>query len=181
MIDILFPPKNRVESELLARLYISHYNASKSVMNGSKMVFTIALQGSGNLIQALAAGILSTGHMHAPVEASRNFIFHSNEEITREMLVPGFGNSVHKDSIDPNFVEVDNLLASMYPAKHEIVMKRQDELAKVRGKVIHRNAAAITACVAECLNIPLGMEVLLFFIPRMSQWVHSVVEDKKDN
>ena len=174
MIDILFPVKDEISRELLVRTCIAHFNASKNNSNGSKIVFSISLEGSGSLIQALSAGLLSTGRLHAPVELARNFIFHWNEKIEEGVVVPGFGHSIFKSEVDPSFKEVDKLLEERFSDKWEMVMERQDELSLLKGKILYRNAAALTACVAECLELPVGMELLLFAFPRMTQWMDSV-------
>lgn len=177
MIDILFPSRNKIERELLVRLYIAHYNSSKNNSNGSKTVFTLSSQGSGSLLQGISAGLLSTGMLHAPVEAARNFIFYRDIKIQEGMIVPGFGHSVFKDKIDPSFDDVDKLLEKEYSDKWSKVTERQNELSLLKGRNIYRNAAAFTACVAECLELPVGMELLLFAIPRMTEWVNSVVSE----
>lgn len=177
MIDILYPEilRDEKKKEIYGRILLSHYTASiYNKKNGSRVAFQIALGGSNNIVASICAGLLSTGYRHAPIIAARDFIFHSNENVERGRIYPGYGHSVYKDGIDPSFIEVAQKIEEYYPSIWEMVVRRNNEINEMNGIHIFPNAAAITAAAAEILEIPAPMELMLFIIPRATEWVASV-------
>lgn len=176
------------QSQELRHLIVkAHYEAAINNQGNISVVASLAAyQGSGNPYQAIAAGILSMGGMHAPIDAARSLVKRYNEDRGkfREMIayllkakirIPGFGNSFYKDQIDPSFQPAYNKyleITGLYNPV-EIISEMVNRDCKERGKpFLHPNAAIITAAIAELLELPPGQEISLALQGRITAWVN---------
>lgn len=157
--------------ELLRLLWDAHVRAStQNNTNASNVAVMVAASGSGSLQHALASAILSTGGLHAPVTQARTVLFRTPipAKAPEDTLVPGFGNSFFKDSIDPAW---DALVSKL--KEHPKVwrpIEAWQELIADSGRAVYPNAAAFTAAVAELVGWPDGLEPVLVIQPRISVW-----------
>lgn len=168
---------SQTQKDLISALMIAHMNATFSNKNLSKDVFLASLQGSSNALQAVCAGLLSTGSTHAPVIHARDVLFNfekSDEQVNNDishmvrigLRVPGFGNSFFKDNIDPAFQPIYDFLSDT------IEGKRIDFVNNIINKGLFPNAACLTAAVASYCNLPRLMELWLFIAPRTASWLY---------
>lgn len=167
-------------------LHMAHYNAAlQNQGNISTVAAMTAYQGSQNPYQSIAAGILSMGGRHAPIDAARSLVrqYSQNKDnairsieflLKKGIKVPGFGNSFFKKEIDPSFkpaydkyLEITGL-NNPVEGISEYLNKYQFE----RGKnFLFPNAAIITAAIAEEANLPNGEEIAIALQGRMSAWI----------
>lgn len=162
-LELPFASENPALMELLIR---AHQEAAESNSNASSQLCQIASAGSGDFSKGMIAAIASIGGMHAPLYQARMVYRHATKEwIANQKIVPGFGNSFYKGSIDPSFVNLDAVLRVTYPE----VSARIDELHGWVKKV-YPNAALYTAAVCELCKVPDGIESVLFVISRAPVW-----------
>lgn len=159
------------DEELLECLIDAHQRAARSNTNASSQLAMIASNGSGDFSKGVMAAVASIGGAHAPLQQARMVYRHATKEwIEAQRIVPGFGNSFYKDSIDPSFKELDSKLRKDHPE----AAARIDELHGYVKKV-HPNAALYTAAVCEICMVPDGIESSLFIISRVPIWASQVV------
>lgn len=159
------------DKKMLELLFIAHATAAETnvpVSSGAVINSAIA---SGDFDKAVISAICMTGDVHAPVRAARNVIFRGYSAVGK---IPGFGNSFYKDEIDPAFVPLDIYLSNYYP---EVRIKITEANSKCSG--LYPNAAAYTAAVAEIINLPEGLEQLLFILPRLCVWAKQYKDNVK--
>ena len=174
------PNLNAEQSRLLQAVIDAHQKAAQVNKNVSSITFLQAAAGSGRLEAAMAAAILTIGHLHAPLTGAR-WLY---EKATREAIlmmvqqgtkVPGFGNSFHKDKVDPVWDDVLTILRFSFPK----VDARLNELVGwmlEAGKPLYPNAALFTAAVCSELKIRGGTETSLFVLWRLPMWVDMFTE-----
>ena len=172
--SLLNIPISRPHETMLRALFNGHRNAAENNDNASSNTYR-ALRALGKEVpERLAGAILTTGGTHAPVVATRRIIYAPTMQGVRILLetkriIPGFGNSFFKDSIDPAFSEfVECVRDSDQFAK---IMEVSELIESRTGKKLQPNAAAFTACAAEILRLKTPMEYALFAIPRMCAWL----------
>lgn len=169
------------QESLVRELLVAHHTASLLNGSASKMCSSIGFEGSGSPINGVICGLSTLGDKHGPVTKARNYIytpFYQDSVIMRDLIdpsfrVPGFGHSMYKEKIDPAFDKVVSLIHSN--EKFIQLLRIQDIIADERkGKVIPINAAGITACVTEILNLPSPMENWFFIVGRVGDWLNSM-------
>jgi citrate synthase len=167
-------PFTEQEKELIQALGRAHH---KSVFreNASTAVMMITADAAKDLGKAIAAAILTTGALHAPIEDTIQFlqepypahlVFHI---LAENRKVPGWGGNFQKDQIDPIWAEVDHLVREFSPelrAKLDAVTGRLAE----SGKPVLPNPSAYTACVAIILKMPPKLAPYLFIAGRLPGW-----------
>lgn len=160
--------------ELLKALFLAHQRAAIG-QNASCVNFLNAINGSGQLMPAICAALLTTGGRHAPVLKARELLqkpYLANEILDSGLKVPGFGHSIFKDQTDPAFLPVTsrindvNLLNRITDIKETIIENT--------GHTLYPNAAIITAAVAETLKLPPMMELWLFIVCRTYAWINAL-------
>lgn len=167
-------------------IHLAHEGAARNNENNiSNVLVTLSAIGSGDLGKSLVAGICGIGNIHAPITQARRVLFflpmdYIEREIERGAMIPGFGNSFHKDSIDPAFIDFDTILRSGYP---DIATKLQNlsDLMKKHQRPHHPNAAAYTAIAAELLGMASGLESLLLIKPRLEVWAERFATARKES
>jgi len=185
------------QGSLITLLEEAHYLAGKRNPSISRDTFLSALAGSGNITQAIAAALLTTGKMHAPLNETRQLfnLFRRNPEMARQavrealsdgMKIPGVGNSFFKDSIDPSFRDIkeayEEVYALIYPkspisildgftemVNSEIAAKKEPE------SFLYANAAGITAAVMELFLAPPYFENWVFISGRTRAWIELAI------
>jgi citrate synthase len=159
------------DDTLLNLLVKAHQDAARNNPNASAELCKVATEGSGDFTKGVIAGLAATGGAHAPLGAARTVYKYGfiNYWDTGEK-VPGFGNSFYKDKIDPAFVPTITHIKKYHTKYFERVVHLTNEIQKLMGKRLQPNAALITACVAEILEIPLGYESLIFMLARIPVW-----------
>lgn len=158
--------------ELILRTLSAHYVASKANSNMSKMCYVNSHFGSGNALMGVIGGISTLGGAHGPITKARQVIFQSktiSELLESGQKVPGYGGSFFKDFTDPAFEAVCEFIHSNENFK--ILQDGAEEVNNHKGRtIVFPNAAGITACVAEILNLPDHMENWFFLAGRIPQW-----------
>jgi hypothetical protein len=165
--------KNPNPEALLDPLMDAHMAAARRLDNASTNAVINACAGSGDLGKGIAAALLTTGYRHAPLEQARR-VYEEGIELPARFPIPGFGNSFFKDSIDPAFSTLSELLEEEYPsiaARIELLTKQVRELT---GKNLFPNAALFTAAVCSEIGVPRGAEIAIFILARMPVWVDLV-------
>jgi hypothetical protein len=174
-IDFDFLPDHDCEQEaaLLTCLMEAHRRATRDNQNISKIVATTVYQTSGSFVQALAAGVLTVGGIHAPVEAARRDFCEFEPEVYRLRIrskerLAGLGNDFYKDRIDPAFQPVMVELERHWPD----AFARLQAMSKIafEEKKLFLNAALLTAACCEICKVPPGIEYALLFVARMPVW-----------
>jgi hypothetical protein len=134
----------------------------------------LAYIGSGNITQAIASGLLTTGELHAPIEDAYFNLTQASDEYLQSLdRVEGFGNSFFKDSIDPSFQPVYDVISKDYPH----LIDRLSHIQRV-SEIEHLfpNAAIITSmCLVAC-GLPPEYGVALFVKYRVSAWADLCLE-----
>lgn len=173
--------------ELRHLIVQAHYDAAmNNPGNISAVVAVSAYQGSGNPYQAIAAGILSMGGMHAPIDSARSLVRRIRQDykqaersilylLDNKIKIPGFGNSFYKDKIDPSFHAAYNQYMAIAGEGNPIDIISQIVNGYFRSKAqdtfLYPNAAIITAAIAELLELPPGQEIVLALEGRIRAWV----------
>jgi citrate synthase len=159
---------SRQRYELLHLLETAHGRAARDNSNISSTVAQMAYAGSGSVTQAIVAAIMTTGDLHAPIEeAYYNLNEASDEYLAAIGIVAGFGNSFFKESVDPAFQEVFEVLIQHYPLIAERI-KHIQQVAKIEH--LFPNAALITAGCLSVLGLPKEMGIALFIKYRVQAW-----------
>lgn len=179
-LDFIPATIGEAEMRLIQSLIDAHCEASwANAGNASNLVCAMAAAGSGSFTNAIAAALLCTGAIHAPLIGARKILREATaqeitEALTRGQLIPGFGHSFFRDQIDPAFKGLMTSIESGWPA----VAKRIVELREAiwaAGKRIWPNAALLTAAVCEIAKIPDGLEICFFALPRLPVWAKQAV------
>lgn len=177
--------------QIIINLQEAHYNAGLNNPSISRQIFQEAYNGSGSVIQAVCAGLLSTGSKHAPLTETREllqFFIQDNEAATKVIqtriqngyMIPGLGNSFFKDSVDPVFQEVVEeyrmLHLSIYqgPPVLDLFCDRVNEALsrhKDRPVQLYPNAAGITAAICELVGGDPFIENFFFISARSRAWL----------
>lgn len=162
------------QSMLLDALMRAHYQSCFRD-NASSVAVANAAAGSGDLPKAIAAGLMTLGGQHAPLEATVRFL--SLEDVLPEVdrylergqKVPGWGGAFQKEVPDPIWKPVDDLLWSDWP---EFAAKLSEITSHLhlKGKAIFPNPSAYTACAAIIMEIPPKMAAGLFIRGRINGW-----------
>lgn len=161
---------------LLDTLMDSHRSAAQNNPNASKTAAVQAWHGSGNYVQGVCAGLLTTGAKHAPLRAARA-VFRSTPlqievRANRGEIVPGFGNSFYKDMIDPSFQPVMDELMK-FPGGRKVTELR-DAMWRAKRQV-WPNAALLTAAVCDTIKCPDGIEEFFFLTARLPVWTAAML------
>jgi citrate synthase len=181
--------------DTLALLLEAHAKAAaregdNGMIPGSTLAARLAGQGSGNLAQALAAGLLTIGDRHAPLQAVRALLDAEDPAgATRALVragrrVPGFGNAFCKPGeLDPLFMPVWDRLRALArgPGSYRdawMAMVAVAEELPPKAAELAPNAAMLTAVACRACGLPPGYEVLLFLLGRAGAWTRGFVEDR---
>ncbi len=100
---------------LLDTLSLCHQQSTLINNNASSAALMNAAVCNATFEHAVASALLTFGNKHGPTTAARDALYVADDEELIERLegneiIPGFGNSFYKKSIDPSFVPLDHLL-----------------------------------------------------------------------
>lgn len=176
-LDLNITYCNEIDSdkiELLQSIVDAHDQAARNNQNASSLAAVNAFVGSGNIGNGIASAILTLGQHHGPISMARTVYEEFNQQhidgcLNAKIKVPGFGNSFFKDSIDPAWNNVWNLMNTKFTK----ISNRINELQKMlelRGKIIFPNAALLTAAACSELGFVRGTESSIFIIARIPAW-----------
>jgi citrate synthase len=177
-------PENVATEELLDTLCWCNQAAATTNANASSAAVANAAVCGSRFEHSVASALLTLGGTHGPLGAARDVIYRVSE---REIIVkledgeilPGWGNSFHKKSIDPAFVPMDHLLREQYHEHHKKLDEITQLIFKVRGRCLYPNAAAYGGITAEILGLTHGTEVILFIASRLPSWAMQYVGSRQ--
>jgi len=193
----MIKPTEQEAETLINALIEAHYDAAINNTNISKMVALSAFDGSDNVMQAVAAGLLSTGHKHGPLTETRALLsMYDNDPkeaaaymrhlIQHGEKIPGLGNSFFKDRIDPSFKKVVDAYNSFFVKDgyylndegrplFEFYVHAMEIINEVRpdaGKInLFLNASAITAGICNFVGATKYFENWIFITGRSRAWI----------
>jgi len=170
-----------MDNPLITLVLRAHYIAAKNNENVSSAAIRQAAKLGKEFPEAVASAVLTLGNVHAPLSRARMILFQSSNSLINEYLiekvkVPGYGNSFHKDSIDPAWIDVDALLRKDFPEVATRIDEVADLIQAYTNKKIYPNAAAYTAAAAELNNFPYGTEYSILINGRMMAWTEQYSE-----
>jgi len=139
--------------------------------------------GSGDYHKAIAAGILTMGDegWHAPVGRVMRFLRRVDyEEEARKILAagkraPGWGHDFVQGQRDPNWADVDKVLAAGHK-KWWDRLNIVETLLHEAGKKVYVNPAGYTAAAALALDFPSRAAAYFVIAGRLAAWTHLVVQ-----
>lgn len=174
LLNIIKGAETPENQALLNMLFDAHVEAAERNDNASSLAFQNSWEATNDSGAAIISAIATTGKHHAPVVRARQVLFRDPDETVKAMIryghkIPGFGNSFHKEEIDPAFRFVAMYLSQL--SEWERLIEVQSWLTSHKGRVIPINAAGITAAVAEHLSLDLHETLWLFLAPRMISWL----------
>jgi citrate synthase len=159
--------------ELINILFNAHMRAAKDNKSGSSIIVDFIGRAKTDFKDAIIAAMCTVGGLHAPITETRRFFFVNKTDValvlTLGLKIPGFGNSFYKKSIDPSFKELAEYIEQKHSGQWSIIHDAKAKLWE-NGIRIYPNAAMLTAAVAEIINLPFGLEPLLFMLPRITTW-----------
>jgi citrate synthase len=168
------------EIYLLEALFEAHYHSCFRD-NASSVAIRLASDSSGTLSKALIAALATLGGKHAPLEQTIQLLLTEapsllvDTYLKRGQKVPGWGGSFQGNAIDPIWSQVDTLLSNLYPRIWD-TMNCVTARLQQRGKMVHPNPSAFTACVAIALSVPVKLAPYLFIYGRLPGWVELAAE-----
>jgi len=176
------PGQFKQSADLLVESLIeSHYNAARqNTQSISTSTFLNAYAGSGNVTQAIASALLTTGTMHAPLTSTRkvldNFIATGDvytARINQNSRFLGLGNSFFKNKIDPSFQQTYEKLSLFYELNqaNNVLSLYVDKCNRQLNKVLYPNAAGITAAVCIACKLDTFSEISIFTTGRIKGWL----------
>lgn len=169
-----FQPNEEVD-ELLLLLFRSHQTATMSNQNASSIALQVAASVDIPFPQAAASALLTLGRTHGPATEAREVIYLWSVDTMKAFLenggiVPGWGNSFHKDSIDPAWADMYKLVQGKFPEHVLKLDERSEVISLARGREFFPNAAAFTAVAAEIVGLRYGVETVLLVAGRLPAW-----------
>lgn len=154
--------------------------------NSSTLILESAFESNASdLIKAITAALMTIGGKHAPIKYTYMLFKklpliladENHEENLKEMLdqyeiIPGFGNSFHKDTPDPMLAELDMLLVKSFPEWDTIIKAVQVYLSKHRGLKLYPNLATYTAIYAILNSKGISFCEKILIESRIPVWIN---------
>lgn len=167
---------------LLVAVLAAHERSAHTNNPISNTAVKLSAVGSNDFAKALSCAICTFGGKHGPTAQARRILFYEGLDqieaaIEQGKIIPGFGNSFFKDTIDPAWQPVDTELESYLEVHARI--RQIEGLFRAKNKPIYANAACYTAAVCELVGIPEGLELLLLIYARLPVWAEHFVEARK--
>jgi citrate synthase len=162
--------------ELISAVLTAHKTAALENENVSSVALSLAASVKTAFPQSVAAALQTLGGpVHGPTKEARELIYAWSAEDVQEALndghrLPGWGNSFHRDQVDPAWHDVDKMLRENYEEHAARLDNITELISEVKGKVLFPNAAAYTAVTAHIIGLPLGLEIMLLIIGRLPAW-----------
>jgi citrate synthase len=178
-IDFVRAEVTQEKLALLQAVFDAHDKAARNNQNASSGAAMNAFIGSGILANGIASAVMTLGHRHGPITEAR-LIYEEICEwalktgVENEARIAGFGNSFFKDSIDPAWNEVAEIIERQFPNAHARIKQLQTWLSEC-GKNLFPNAAMYTAVACSELDMIHGSEAAIFVIARTAAWTSSCI------
>lgn len=159
------------------RLYmqcLACHAASVGRQNFSTQGVGLASAGSGNYFQAIAAGLMTVGGLHGPLEETYEFLAQGSPGakvaglVKEGKRIPGWGNSFEKGE-DLVWEPVRMVLDEEFPRWVEVLGDVTSAL-RDEGKVLWPNPSAYTAVTGICLGMRKELLGYLFVAGRLEGW-----------
>ena len=153
--------------------------------NASSEVIKAMAQLGKEFGDAVAAALLTTGGIHAPVkEAQEEFsIFRNNDRLSEDIdKVPGFGSAWYKNQPDPVIEDFFNTLPDTCDEGAELVATVEeytDAVQRMYERFIYPNAGLATAVANIALKRPSNMAMGLVIQGRISAWEELYIANYK--
>jgi citrate synthase len=182
-IDFALAEVTPKKLELLQAVFDAHDMAARNNQNSSSGAAVNAFFGSAQLTNAIASAMLTLGDAHGPIGPAR-FVYEKFDErslksaIESGMKIPGFGNSFFKDSIDPAWSRVREIVDVDFPRASGRINQLHGWM-KEAGKNLHPNAALYSAVICNELGMIPGSESAIFILARTAAWTSLCVKNER--
>jgi citrate synthase len=182
-IDFALAEVTPKKLELLQAVFDAHDMAARNNQNASSGAAVNAFFGSAQLTNAIASAILTLGDAHGPIGPAR-FVYEKFDErslksaILSGMKIPGFGNSFFKDSIDPAWSRVREIIDVDFKKANDRINQLHGWMKEV-GKDVHPNAALYSAVICNELGMIHGSESAIFVLARTAAWTSLCVKNER--
>ena len=182
-IDFALAEVTPKKLELLQAVFDAHDMAARNNQNSSSGAAVNAFFGSAQLTNAIASAILTLGDAHGPISPAR-FVYERFDEralksaIESGMKIPGFGNSFFKDSIDPAWSRVREIIDVDFPRASGRINQLHGWM-KEAGKYLHPNAALYSAVICSELGMIPGSESAIFILARTAAWTSLCIKNER--
>lgn len=164
-------PLKEKEQALLAAVLAAHDASARRANLSADAVLRSAI-GAGDYFKAIAAGLLTMGGAHGPVEQTIDFLSsenpakHADALVASGFKVPGWGNSFYKGKPDELWEEVDFVLREHFTEWAE----KLDSVTESLKKKVYPNPSAYTAVTALILGAPKESAAYLLIAGRLAAW-----------
>jgi citrate synthase len=182
-IDFALEEVTPKKLELLQSVFDAHDMAARNNQNASSGAAVNAFFGSAQLTNAIASAILTLGDAHGPIGPAR-FVYEKFDErslksaILSGMKIPGFGNSFFKDSIDPAWSRVREIIEVDFKKANDRIKQLHGWIKEV-GKDVHPNAALYSAVICNELGMIHGSESAIFVLARTAAWTSLCMKNER--
>jgi citrate synthase len=182
-IDFALEEVTPEKLELLQAVFDAHDMAARNNQNASSGAAVNAFFGSAQLTNAIASAILTLGDAHGPIGPAR-FVYEKFDErslksaILSGMKIPGFGNSFFKDSIDPAWSRVREIIEVDFKKANDRIKQLHGWMKEV-GKDVHPNAAIYSAVICNELGMIHGSESAIFVLARTAAWTSLCMKNER--
>ena len=182
-IDFALAEVTPKKLELLQAVFDAHDMAARNNQNSSSGAAVNAFFGSAQLTNAIASAMLTLGDAHGPIGPAR-FVYEKFDErslksaIESGMKIPGFGNSFFKDSIDPAWSRVREIIEADFPRASGRINQLHGWM-KEAGKYLHPTAALYSAVICSELGMIPGSESAIFILARTAAWTSLCVKNER--
>ena len=182
-IDFALAEATPKKMELLQAVFDAHDMAARNNQNSSSGAAVNAFFGSAQLTNAIASAMLTLGDAHGPIGPAR-FVYEKFDErslksaIESGMKIPGFGNSFFKDSIDPAWSRVREIIEEDFSRASGRINQLHGWM-KEAGKNLHPNAALYSAVICSELGMIPGSESAIFILARTAAWTSLCVKNER--
>jgi len=182
-IDFALEEVTPKKLELLQAVFDAHDMAARNNQNSSSGAAVNAFFGSAQLTNAIASAILTLGDAHGPIGPAR-FVYEKFDErslksaILSGMKIPGFGNSFFKDSIDPAWSRVREIIEADFKKANDRIKQLHGWMKEV-GKDVHPNAAFYSAVICNELGMIHGSESAIFVLARTAAWTSLCMKNER--
>ena len=140
-----------------------------------------AAMGSGDYFKSIAAALMTTGNLHAPLCQTYALLIDPNPiAMVENMLktgrkVPGWGNAFEKNEADPAWKQCAKLIE-----EYDGNLAKNISLITVMfhslGKWIFPNPSCYTAATAICIGLPAEACGYLFLSGRLDAWTEEFIK-----
>ena len=157
---------------LRGAVHVMHSELARRDNISSVTVKNMARLGK-SLPEAIAAGLLTTGTTHAPIEQATRLLVSYNRHamvdtlLAQDRKIPGFGSSFSKGRPDPIIEQVPDYLDDDL---FRVVKSLEAYVQNETGKDIYPNAALATAAIARSLNMEPTQAPRLLIEGRIDAW-----------